>query len=267
MRLGISSNLESIEKKKIVLTPTNFDEAMELFGKTVRELVKNKKIEKSVGGIRGVLNREKNAIAKDMLLLNWVKKPLLRRISDITDSQVFLENDTALCGLGEANYGAGKGFKIVSYITISSGVGGVRIVEGKIDENSYGFEPGHQIIDADASLLEKSGKEFLELEDCVSGTALKLRFGRNPSEITDPVVWRDIEKFLAIGITNTILHWSSDVVIIGGGVGQIPQISIQRLKVTIKKYLKIFPKIPQIKKGKLKDSAGLYGALYKLKEI
>jgi glucokinase len=51
-------------------------------------------------------------------------------------------------GLGEAVFGAGKGREIVVYMTISTGVGGARIVGGKIDASAMGFEPGHQIIDA-----------------------------------------------------------------------------------------------------------------------
>src|SRR4030066_415253 len=54
--------------------------------------------------------------------------------------------------------GAGKGFNIVAFLTIGTGVGGARIVGGKPDANVFGFEPGHQIIDL-------GGNIFSEKED------------------------------------------------------------------------------------------------------
>jgi len=77
---------------------------------------------------------------------------------------VFIENDASIVGLGEAVSGAGMGEEIVVYITVSTGVGGTRIVSGEIDEHAYGFEPGHELINMQDSL-----------EDLVSGTAVEER--------------------------------------------------------------------------------------------
>src|SRR6185436_9338463 len=54
-------------------------------------------------------------------------------LNKLFNCPVYLENDAALCGLGEASVGAGQGSKIMVYLTISTGVGGARIVGGKID--------------------------------------------------------------------------------------------------------------------------------------
>lgn len=42
--------------------------------------------------------------------------------------------------LAEMGRAAGKGPAIIAYITISTGVNGVRIVDGEIDRATYGFE-------------------------------------------------------------------------------------------------------------------------------
>ena len=73
-----------------------------------------------------------------------------------------IANDTAVVGLGEAHRGAGIGYNIVTYITVSTGVGGTRIVDGRIDRRIYGFEPGHQTIDIDNSVWEGSASGQLE---------------------------------------------------------------------------------------------------------
>ena len=267
MRLGLSNDGKTIGETKIVATPQNFEKAIAKFRDLFNEIVGHQKIDKSAGGIRGVLNKNKEKLVKDVLLADWMDKPLGKKIAEITSSRVYLENDTAMCGLGEAVYGAGKGKRIVAYITISSGVGGVRIVNNEIDKSTFGFEPGHQIIDADASLFKDSKKEFLELEDCISGKSLQKRFRIDPRDITEAKVWREIEKFTAVGLTNSILHWSPEVVVIGGGIAQDPQFSIVRINKYMRKFLKVFPILPEIKKGELEDFAGLYGALYRLRQL
>ena len=81
--------------------------------------------------------------------------------------------------------GAGKGEEIVAYIKVSTGIGGVRIVDGKIDRNILGFEPGYQIIDPTGTLCpicDSAG----HLKSHVSGAALEARFNKRAYKITDP---------------------------------------------------------------------------------
>ena len=175
----------------------------------------------------------------------------------IFHAPVFLENDAALAGLGEAVFGAGKGKKIVAYLTISTGVGGCRIVDGKIDENSQGFEPGHQIIFSD--------KNIITLENLVSGTAIEKKYGKKPYEIFDVKIWNNVANNLAYGLHNVAVLWSPDIIILGGSMMKKIGIPVERVKFHLSKILNIFPKPPLIKKSKLGDLAGLYGALAHLK--
>ena len=113
-----------------------------------------------------------------------MRKPLVHRLQDELSTKAYIANDTAIVGLGEAHAGAGKGSDIVVYITVSTGVGGARIVDGEIDRRAFGFEPGHQIIDIDNSICKKCKSG--QLEDMVSGTATQHRFGVKPYEVEDP---------------------------------------------------------------------------------
>ncbi|MBI3671423.1 ROK family protein, partial [Candidatus Azambacteria bacterium] len=146
------------------------------------------------------------------------------------------------------------------YITVSTGVGGARIVNGKIDANRFGFEPGHQIIDfeeAHCSFCSTKG----ELEDYVSGKSLMEKFKKRPEEIKDEKVWRELATTLAYGINNVIVFWSPDVVVLGGSMMNNPGISAEDIKLHLKDTLTIFPEYSDIKLASLGDIGGLYGAL------
>ena len=262
MRVAASHDCkELIGEPKIVKTPKEFDEGMALFGDLARSLCDGDVIEAAGGGIAGPLNKEKTKLINSPHLPGWIDKPLKEELSKILGSPVYIANDTAIVGLGEAHFGAGKGHKIVVYITVSTGVGGVRIVDGFIDERAFGFEPGHQVIDIDNTVCPQcvSG----QLEDLISGTAIERRFRMKPYEVQDKNLWNEeLPKWLAYGLANTIMHWSPDVVVLGGSmvVGD-PAISISQTEKYLQGILKIYPEIPAIMKAECGDLGGLYGAL------
>jgi predicted NBD/HSP70 family sugar kinase len=180
-------------------------------------------------------------------------------LTGIFGAAVYIENDAAVVGLGEANWGAGRGFEIVAYVTVSTGVGGAKIVNGKIDEHAIGFEPGKQIIDVN------TGKT---LEQMISGKSLAERTGKLPKEITDEGVWDTEAWILAVGLNNMIVEWSPNCVVLGGSMitGE-PAIPIIKTEKYLKEILKIFPEIPTLRKAELGDFGGLYGALAYLKNV
>ncbi|OGM60716.1 hypothetical protein A2892_01575 [Candidatus Woesebacteria bacterium RIFCSPLOWO2_01_FULL_39_10b] len=263
MRLAVSKDCKEILSFQVFDTPLGFKEAIKIIANYWQKVGSNAKLTAVVGGVAGVFNKEKTRLFKSPNLPEWEGEPLKEGLEKLLESKVYLENDTALAGLAEAVKGSGKGYSINAYITIGTGVGGVRIVNQKIDKNIFGFEPGHQIIDADSSITGK----FLDLEGLVGGSGIKKRFGKNPEEINDEKIWNEITKLLAIGLANTILHWSPGVVILGGGIIQSEKVSWEKLKNYLQEYLKIFPRVPEIKKSLLGDKGGLEGALVYLNEF
>lgn len=265
---------------KIINTPKNFDEGMATFKKIADELIAGKKIEAVGGGVKGPIDKEKGILINPPNLPEWSGKPFKKELEKMFDAPVFIENDTAVVGLGEAHYGAGKpacrqgrGSEIMVYVTVSTGVGGVRIVDGRIDRNRFGFEPGHQIIDMTGEACVTCNVEGIHgdgkghLEGYISGIATEKRFGKKAYEITDEKVWNELARWLAFGLNNTILHWSPDVVVLGGQmiVGE-PSIDIKVVEKYLKKILSIFPVLPEIREAELKDVGGLYGAMVLIKQ-
>lgn len=260
IRMGNSYDGINLGEVAIVQNPKKYDAAVaEMFS----YISKNGGLEKEgtevVLGLPGVLNHKKDCLISAPNLQEWVLKPIKKDLEKKLNSPVYLENDAGLAGLGEALAGAGRKYEIVAYIAIGTGIGGTRVVKGKIDPSKYGFEPGHQIIDIN------SGK-ITDFEGMVSGRGIFIQYGESAERIVDQAIWEKIETTLAFGLTNTILHWSPDVLVLGGGLMQSEFISIDRLEKNIKKILTVFPALPEIKKGHLGDKAGLVGGLSLLKD-
>lgn len=239
IRIAYSPDGEIFEEPKVFATPPDYKEGIAIFIKTVQELAGTREIKKIIGGMSRSVWESPEIFQEE----------LSRNLGVIT----LIENDAATVGLGEAVWGAGRGFNIVAYITVSTGVGGAKIVNGKIDEHAIGFEPGKQIIDFN------SGKT---LEDLISGKSLQARIGLPPKEIADLNIWTELAKILAVGLNNVIVEWSPNCVVLGGSmITGNPAIPLDKTESHLKEILKIYPNLPIIKKAELKDFGGLYGAL------
>lgn len=266
MRIATSVDLKKFNEPTIVETPRVYEEGIALFKHTAKELIGGESLKAVAGGIAGPFSQKKESLVASPNLQGWIGKPLLEELESSFNVPVHIVNDSALVGLGEAVVGAGKGYEIVVYMTVSTGVGGARLVNGKIDERFIGFEPGHQIIDADKTLCPDC--DGIYLGNYISGKALEKRYGKKPYEIKDQSLWDDtLPKWLSYGLHNTIVHWSPEAIVLGGSmiIGD-PAISVSATEEYLKDMLKIFPELPKIKKAELGDLGGLYGGMEILKQ-
>ncbi len=267
IRIGISQDGKTLDKSIIIATRT-YGEAITTLVTELKKLSLGKKFKAIAGGVAGPLDKKKAYLIASPHLPTWINRPLKTRLQSELATPVYLENDSALVALGEAVYGAGRGHKIVAYLSISTGVGGARIVEGKIDQNALGFEPGHQIficpehgtLDPD-TIVDSHYPHLGHFEGLISGQALAKRYQKDPAKITDKSIW-DIEaRHIAYGINNILVFWSPDVVVLGGGVTKNKFFSVTNIQMHLKNIVRIFPALPPLKKAELKDIGGLYGAL------
>lgn len=255
---GVSSN-EKFDEPIIIDTPQDYEDGIRIFSDTAKKISNNSNIENIVIGLPGVLDERKERLFRAPHLKSWEKRDVKADIQKMLGGHVHLINDTALVGLGEANFGAGRGNRIVVYMTVSTGVGGARIVEGKIDEHKYGFEPGHMIVMID-------GRPH-ELEEFVSGTAIEKKYGKKPWEIDDEEAWDDCAKYLALAVYNLQMEWSPDIVVFGGSMFKEVGIKVPAIEKYLKTwYTPIFPSDPILKKAELGDVGGLWGGLAYLRD-
>jgi predicted NBD/HSP70 family sugar kinase len=241
MRLATSVDARSLGPIKIAPTPETPAAIVAEFKKLADELLDGARPQAVVGGATRRY------------------EPVKAEIGRLFDAPCFTENDAALCCLGEAVMGAGRGAAILLYVTVSTGVGGARIVDGKIDRKTIGFEPGRQIINCQG--------EVKTLESFISGRSLEARFGQAPKEMADQALWDESARYLAYGLHNMIMHWSPELVVLGGSmITGRPGIEIGAVERELHKISHIFPSLPAFKQAELGDLGGLHGALEYLRQ-
>jgi N-acetylmannosamine-6-phosphate 2-epimerase/N-acetylmannosamine kinase len=94
------------------------------------------------------------------LLPGWYDYPLVERLEAELGSRVAALNDAQAAALGESRYGAGRGRSSMLFMTVSTGVGGGLVLDGRLWQGSTGLA-GH------VGHLAQG-----ELERLASGTAL-----------------------------------------------------------------------------------------------
>lgn len=252
MRIATSHDGMTIADQKTVPTPADFTAGMSIFKKCVHELCGDIPVTAASGGVPGILNAEKSMLTSAPNLETWEDKPLKEELEKIVNTSVKCENDAALAALGEAVFGAGRGKRIVAYFTVSTGIGGARVVDEKLDESAFGFEPHRQIVDG----THKLGYY-------ISGNGIKKRYGIAPEEVDDPAAWEEAAQWLAIGVNNAIAFWSPDIFVLGGALmrHRIDANDVRRRL----EALGNFPEFPDVVAAQLGDASGLYGALATLR--
>lgn len=259
-RVAVSEDLERYKEAISYKTPKKFKEGIDAFVAAVDKLTDGP-IRGIAGGIRGTLNADKTELAYDSVLTGWIDEPLVATLRKRFKTNVFLENDAAIAGLGEAHFGAGRGHDIVAYHTVSTGVGGAKIEWGVIDSYHVGFEPGHQILDIDRTIL---GVDVMPtLENLVSGGALEERMGTKPYEIPQSdAIWDQLAEYLAHGLRNTVLYWSPDVIVLGGSmITGDPRILLDDIRKHANEVMGEELSCPLILDAELGDLGGVYGGM------
>ena len=243
-------------------------------------------------GCPSPLDLENGLVMSPSNLQDWDNFPIVRLFQDRFNVPVVLENDANAAALGEFVYGAGRGYKNIVYITVSTGIGGGIILDGEILHGVGGDagEIGHTIVQPDGircncgsiGCLETicagvhiarraqeklaNGEESLmrEIETDINKVSAKTvveALRKNDKLATE--IWDETCRFLAVGIANIITLLSPEAVIIGGGIaaatGEILFAPIKRL---LPEFVSMTPlEKVDILPAELGSQSGVCGAL------
>ena len=206
-------------------------------------------------------------------------KPLKKDLEDALKIPVVLANDANCFALAETHWGIVKekfpGAKVVFGIIMGSGVGGGIVFEGKVWNGCHGIagEWGHNYLDdsGGACYCGKTGC----VETIISGPSLQRFYagitGNNISlkeimnryhQQNDEAAKQTIQRLCrffgkAVSVVTNLLD--PDVIVIGGGVGNIDAIYTDGIK-SLKEFIFNNSVDVPILKPSLGDSAGVFGA-------
>ena len=247
MRLatGTEGNVLNVTK---VPTPAHPLDAIALFLRYKKEEVPN--ATGAYGGIAGVI--EDGVIRSSPHLPSWNASPFSQMLENALGVPTTIRNDAELAGLGEAVYGAGKGYSHVGYIGVGTGIGGANIIDGEVAPHHAGFEPGHLILDI---------SEAATFEQLVSGSGLLNHLGIPATEVSRES-YDELTPALAAGLYNVMLTWSPEVLVVGGSL--MNETNGYRMNDVLQELVDIpsvLPVLPLVLRAVLGDENGLYGAL------
>jgi glucokinase len=120
----------------------------------------------------GPLNNRTGVIYSPPNLPGWENVPLRDLIQQHFNAPILVENDAHTAGLGEYMFGGGRGSRYMVYLTVSTGIGGGVLIDGKILEGANGTagELGHMTIDWKGERCKCGNVGCLEY--LASGTAI-----------------------------------------------------------------------------------------------
>lgn len=212
---------------------------------------------------------------------------LVQPIEEKFSIPTYLDNDANVAAIAEFMFGAGKGTENMVYITVSTGVGGGAILNGKIYRGSTtnALEVGHTTVFPGGPRCGCGNLGCLEAVS--SGTAIGKRANeavnskvetslRDHDTVTSYEVFKEAEKgdvvskkildeaftYLGIGVANIIASFDPDKVIIGGGVSKGGDILFETVqKVVNERCFKSMAEYCKIVPAGLGTDAGVLGAV------
>lgn len=123
-------------------------------------------------GVPGPVDTENKWMVMATNLVGFARYPICAKIEEAFNKPTFIDNDANVAGLAEALVGAGRLKKSVFYITISTGIGGAFIYDGKLISGNRGHagEIGNIIVKSNGEKINHLNPGAVENE--ASGTAI-----------------------------------------------------------------------------------------------
>jgi glucokinase len=202
-------------------------------------------------GAAGISNPEAGILFTSPNLPALRDVPLRDIMQERLGRKTFVINDANAAALGEFYFGAARGARNFIYITLSTGIGGGIVIDGKIYTGAIGAagEVGHMTIDDNGPICNCGNKGCWET--LASGTALareakhRIKEGVKTSileyaegdveKVTARVIHSAAQQgdslakeliartgyYVGVGLANLINIFNPELIVIGGGLSNI----------------------------------------------
>jgi glucokinase len=243
---------------------------------SVVERVKGEEKVRGIGiGCPGPLDAKTGIILSPPNLPGWDMIPLASMVEEHFQLPVKVDNDANVAAVAEAILGAGSGCESVYYLTVSTGVGGGFVNNGKVFQgaNGYAGEVGNMIVVPNG--IKHPALNAGALETLASGTAMGVagkakgihggaeavfREAKALNKVAQTIVDEAME-YLAIAIANLTHAINPEVFVVGGGVMNSEEQVLLPLRDKVKEY--VYPGLKEsvnIIPAKLGSNSGVIGA-------
>jgi glucokinase len=187
-------------------------------------------------GCGGPLDSTRGVLLAPLHLPGWRDVPVTALAESAFGVPAALENDGTAAAAGTHRWGAGRGTRTMVYLTVSTGVGGGVVADGRLYEGAMGngSELGHITVDWRGRPCRGCGRRGC-LEAYVSGTSIAERAQEAGLEETSgeavaaaaldgdsiaQAVWDETIEALACGLTSIVNAFEPELVVVGGGVSR-----------------------------------------------
>jgi glucokinase len=180
----------------------------------------------------------------------FIDVPLADRLGQALGLPAFLDRDTQVAALGEGAFGAARGLTDFVYVTISTGVGGGVVSDGRLLRGPDGTagELGHLCVDWDGPPCGCGSRGHLEAIASGTGIARRARAAaadqRSPAleaavrrhgdafsavdvaaaaDAGDPVaqgLFADARRAFAVACVTIVNLFNPDLIVVGGGLAR-----------------------------------------------
>jgi len=175
---------------------------------------------------------------------------------------VLMDNDANVGALGEGTHGAGRGFRPLFYMTLSTGIGGGILLGDGVyrGADSYAGEIGHLNVRPDGPPCLCGSNGCLERMCC--GLWLERDYGRSAQELMQDAAF--VEKYvvdLARGLKAAIMLLNPARIVIGGGISKAGEALFAPLRAELRRQITSWSRARiDVVPAALGDDSVLWGA-------
>jgi predicted NBD/HSP70 family sugar kinase len=244
-------------------TSTSLEEDLANIDNMIAEVAANDDIMGIGAAIGGPLDWEQG-IVSPLHQPAWRNIPLKTIMEAKWNCPLYVDVDTNVAAVGEYRWGGISASRFL-YLTLSTGMGGGFLVDGKIYRGQDGAHPevGHQSIhfrSANPSAVQCECGAPDCLEALISGNGIRRIYGK-PAQALRPEEWDEVAYNLGQGLRNLATLYAPDLIRIGGGVAVGGgENFIRTAQEVMERHLKLVPP-PQVALSELGYDTALRGAI------
>ena len=269
----LDEKYNTIQRKRIETHQENgYDSIVKSIISLVNELKEKTSEEITVGMCTPGVTNANSGLIKNSNTQCLIGMPLKNDIGNILGCEIAMENDANCFALSESILGSAKGYDAVFGVIMGTGVGGGIVINETLHKGRTNIagEWGHHTLHPNGNDCY-CGKQGC-VETYISGPSLEKRWleitGKKESlqsivqDFSDEKAQQWKEEFLenfGIGLANVIDILDPDVIVLGGGVSNIPFLYDEGKEAVYDKVFSDSVDTP-ILKNSLGDSAGVFGA-------